>query len=129
MRIASPHAAIDIPASSDCAVGCARISTSTPKTKPRATRNLASVATNSSPTRRLRAETPLDRAEHVGHLDIEQAHAIEPAAAQVMALADAVSRYDDVERRHRTVAHGTGRPVNADDRRAERRGDVRRTGV
>ena len=54
---------------------------------------------------------------------------VEPAAPQVMALADAVARHGDVVRRPRTVARRTRRPVDADDRRADGRGDVRRPGV
>src|SRR4051812_29989910 len=100
MRIASPHAAIDIPTSSDRPVGCARMSTSTPNTNPSATRSRASTAISVDATpsaigsclagaddARTGRQTPLDGAEHLGDFDVEEAHPIQPAAAQVMTLA------------------------------------------
>src|SRR3954470_10565643 len=134
IRIASPHAAIDMPISRDSGVGCARTSTRTPKTNPSATRKRANVLITRyrdppSDTFRLRTEPPLDGVEHFGHLDVEQAHAIARAAPQVMTLTCRVARHGDVERRHRTVARRTRRSVDADNRRAQRGGDMRRTRV
>ena len=53
----------------------------------------------------------------------------QPAAAQVVALADAVTRHGHVVRRPRAVARRPRRPEDADDRRADRRRDVARPGV
>ena len=72
-----------MPTSSDRRVGCASQSTSTPKTKPSATRNRASALKHvPSPDARsdidaLRRRQPaLDRRQHFVDLDVEQAHAI-----------------------------------------------------
>src|SRR6185295_12756550 len=112
MRNSSPHAAIEMPAIRDWRVGCARISTSTPNTKPSATRRRAMPATRvsrtvwarprrRSDTIRLRGQAAFDGADHLSDLDVEQAHAIEPAALQMVALTDGIARHGDVERRHR----------------------------
>src|SRR5215470_9513261 len=113
MRIASPTAAIDMPIAIVRSVGSARTMTRRPNTQPSATRRRASAATSGSNTARLCGEAALDRGRHLRRVDVEQAHARQPAAAQVMTLADAVARDGNVERRHRTVARGTRRTVEA----------------
>ena len=71
------------------------------RTRSRARRACApGVATSQHQPRDASGGQPaLDRLEHLGDLDVEQAHAIARAAAQVMALADRVPRHGDVERR------------------------------
>src|ERR1043166_7109752 len=132
-RIASPTADTVMPAATDARLGCARISTSAPNTKPSATRNRASPATSTprkrSDTSRSRVEAPLDRVEHLLHLDIEQTHAAQSAPAQMMALTHGVARHDQIVGRHRPVARRARRSVDADERRADGAGDMRRSGV
>src|SRR5262249_26268392 len=128
MRMASPRLAIDIPTAIVRSVGSARTITSRPNTPPSATRRRARPATNGANTARLRGETALDCGDHFRSIDVEQAHARQPAATQVMALADRVARDSDVERRHRTVSRRACRTVEPDDRRADGSRDVRRAG-
>src|ERR1700722_8014113 len=119
MRMASPQTATAMPNALDRAVRRARTNTRTPNTKPSATRRRAStptsvghIAPRLSDTTGLR-EAALDGRDPLGALDVEQAHAIETAAAQVMALAHRIARERDVRRRQRTVARGTRRPIDA----------------
>ena len=79
--------------------------------------------------RRPRREASFDGVEHLGNLDVEQAHALARAAAQVVTLAYAVSRHGHVQRRHRSVARRARRPVDADNRRPDGGGDMCRTRV
>src|SRR5438105_12376277 len=112
MRIASPAAATDMPIAIDRSVGSASTITSTPNTQPRATRSRASAATSVSNMARLWRQAAIDCGDHLRRLDVEQAHARQPAAAQMMTPTDRVTRYGDVERRHRTVSHRPRRPVD-----------------
>src|SRR6476659_8831872 len=111
------------------AVGFARMITSRPNTQPSATRSRASAATSVSNTARLRGQAAFDGGDDFVRADVEQAHARQAAAPQVMTLADGVARDGDVERRHRTVANRTRRAVQADDRRPDGCGNVRRAGI
>src|ERR1700680_2019419 len=123
MRIASPHDATAMPAAIDDRFGCARIHTSAPNTNPRATRRRASPATSRartpSDTIRSGLETPLHCIDHLGDFNVEQAHATQAAAAQMMALADGVARDGHVAGRHRTVARRPRRAGDADERGAD----------
>src|SRR6202030_2321005 len=92
-----------------------------PKTKPSVTRARA----RKLDTGRFDRETTFDGADDLVHLNIHQAHDVEPAAAKVMALADSVARNRDIVCRPRPVARRARRSVNTDDGRPDGRGKVR----
>ena len=82
------------------------------------------------PSAHRRREPPLDRGQHFGRPRCRAGTSrSRRAAAQMMALADVGARDGDVVRQPRAVALGPRRTVDADDRRADGRGDVRRPGV
>src|SRR4051812_34697691 len=129
IRNTSPAAATALPASSVAPDGCESHTTSTANTNPSGTRRRARRAVRSAtPLLRCR-ETTLDGGQHFADTDVEQAHAIEAALAQVMALAHGGTRDRDIVWSERTVALGPRRTVDADQRRAHRRCNVRGTGV
>ena len=110
---------------SDRPVGCASHQHEHAERRSRAARAAArgvaiSMPTPASGTRRVRRQPPLDRVEHFVDLDVEQAHPLEPAAAQVVALADGVARHGHV------VAATTARCAPAASDRRCRRSACRR---
>src|SRR5438093_748075 len=132
----SPTIAMATPAPIVSRVGSASQSTSAPKMNPSVTRLRATASASLARRRasildtgRFDRETTLDGADHFVYLNVHQAHDVEPAMAQVMALAHAVTRNRDVVGRPRPVARRSCRTVNADNGRADGGGDMRRTGV
>src|SRR5687767_13856545 len=122
MRSASPRQATTVPAASVAAVGLASKRTSTPDAKPRPTRRRASHLIEEAlkvkrPGLRSGRQTALDGGNHLGHLDVEQAHPIAAAGAEMMTLAAVRLRHGHVFRAPRAVALRPRRPVDADQRR------------
>src|SRR5215468_913248 len=134
MRMPSPAAATGAPAMIDEPVGAASQNTSTPNRKPSATRKRAKKAT--ADARRPRrsgttrpGQTSLDGGHHLVYLNVLETHRLQPALPQMVALANISPRHRDITGRPWTVARRARRPIDADDRRAQSAGNVRRPRV
>src|SRR4029079_9697650 len=118
-------AAIDMPSTIDRTVGCAKTSVATPHRKPSATRLRASTATTESTI----GNATFDGVDPFPRLDVEQAHAIEFAPAEMMTLTDRLARDRDVARHEGPIPRRTRGPEDPDNRRADSRRDVRGPGI
>src|SRR5436190_21876289 len=108
----SPAIATSVPTTIDSRDGLARMKTSGAKTQPSATRNRARnsiTETDGLCTDRFDREPALDCRNHLGDLDLEQAHPIQLTPAQVVTLADRVARHRHIVGQQRAVARGPRR--------------------
>src|SRR4051812_14885158 len=116
MRSISPTTATLLPAISVGPDGFASQRTATANRNPSGTRRRARRRV-SSVTAPLRCGQPaFDGVQHFGDFDVEQAHAWEPASPQMVALAHGCARHGDIVGTKRTIAFGTRRSVDADQR-------------
>src|SRR4051812_2924812 len=110
--------AMMLPASRVVAVGRASQSTTTANMNPSGTRRRATRLVRSATATLRRGEAPFNGIEDFGRVDVEQAHAFEPALSQMMASTHRRARHRLIVRTERTIAFRPGWSVDADQRRA-----------